>query len=137
MISMAYSIKITQKTNKNRPKTKLISVRIPEFAYEQIEALVELGVFSSRTDFINYAIQKTLFELASINLPVSDDDLLKMMALGPESPPSENEVREVLADVEREVKAKLSSGSNRPERRRVLRVRRTNRGTSKDNATAD
>ncbi|AHL22811.1 hypothetical protein [Thermococcus nautili] len=134
---MAYSIKITQKTNKNRPKTKLISVRIPEFAYEQIEALVELGVFSSRTDFINYAIQKTLFELASINLPVSDDDLLKMMALGPESPPSENEVREVLADVEREVKAKLSSGSNRPERRRVLRVRRTNRGTSKDNATAD
>ncbi|WP_246112265.1 hypothetical protein [Thermococcus aciditolerans] len=134
---MAYPIKITQKTNKNRPKTKLISVRIPEFAYEQIEALVELGVFSSRTDFINYAIQKTLFELASINLPISDDNLLKMMALGPESPPSEDEVREVLADVEREVKAKLSSGGNRPERRRILRVRRTNRSTSENNATAD
>ncbi len=128
---MAYSLELTRgvRNRKERPKTKLISVRIPIFAYEQIEALVDLGVFPSRSDFINYAIQKALFELPAFRLPSSDEALLEMMAVGPDSPPSDDEIQEVLRDVDKEV-SQTYSRSNRPERRRVLRVRRTGSGTS-------
>ncbi len=127
---MMYSVELPRKVEnkKDGPKTKLVSVRIPIFAYEQIEALVDLGVFPSRSDFINYAIQKALFELAAFRLPTSDEALLEMMALGPESPPSDDEIREVLKDVKKEVST--YSRSDRPERRRVLRVRRAGSGAS-------
>lgn len=123
---MAYSVVLSQKAQNRRPKTKLVSLRIPEFVDEQIEALVDLGMFASRSDFINYAIQKTLFELSTVKLPISDDVLLEMMALGPDS--SDEEIDEVIKNVEKEVRTNF--GSNRPERRRVLRVRRTGSGAS-------
>jgi len=128
---MGYSMELVRRASKRkeRPKTKLVSVRIPLFAYEQIEALVDLGVFPSRSDFINYAIQKALFELPAFRLPISDEALLEMMALGPDSPPSDDEIQEVLKDVDKEV-SQTYPRSDRPERRRVLRVRRTGSGTS-------
>jgi len=130
---MVYSVVLSPKAQNRRPKTKLVSVRIPEFIDEQIEALVDLGMFASRSDFINYAIQKTLFELSTVKLPISDDTLLEIMALRPDS--SDEEIDEVIKNVEKEVRANF--GSNRPERRRVLRVRRagsstSNRGSSDD-----
>nr|WP_015243623.1 RHH domain antitoxin VapB [Thermococcus sp. IRI33]AFZ84249.1 RHH domain antitoxin VapB [Thermococcus sp. IRI33] len=137
VVGMVYSAELAQKTQKGRPRTKLISVRIPAFAYEQIEALVDFGVFSSRSDFINYAIQRALFELAAMKLPISDEDLLEMMALGPESPPTDDEVKEVLADVNKEVKTRVGFGSNRPKRRRVLRLRRAGSSTSDRNSSDD
>lgn len=132
---MVYSVVLKQRVENKRPKTKLISVRIPAFVYEQIEALVDLGMFSSRSDFINYAIQRALFELSTVKLPVSDDTLLEMIALGPDSPPSGDEIQEVLKDVEKEVQT--YSRSDRPERRRVLRVRRTDSGTSNCSSADD
>ncbi|NJE60965.1 type II toxin-antitoxin system ParD family antitoxin [Thermococcus sp. 21S7] len=137
VVWMAYSLEITRRVGnrKDGPKTKLISVRIPIFAYEQIEALVDLGVFPSRSDFINYAIQKALFELPAFKLPASDEALLEMMALGPDSPPGDDEIQEVLKDVEKEVRT--YSRSDRPERRRVLRVRRTGSGAGKSDSPDD
>jgi len=123
---MAYSVVLSPKAQNRRPKTKLVSVRIPEFIDKQIEALVDLGMFASRSDFINYAIQKTLFELSTVKLPISDDTLVEMMTLGPDS--SDEEINEVIKNVEKEVRANF--GGNRPERRRVLRVRRAGSSTS-------
>jgi len=135
---MRYAVEETRRVNgqRDRPqRTKLISVRIPMFAYEQIEALVDWGVFSSRSDFINYAIQKTLFELPVFRSAVSNESLLEMMALGPDSPPNDEEINEVIKDVEKEVRSNF--GSNRPERRRVLRVRRTGSSTSNRGSVDD
>lgn len=129
---MAYSVVLSPKAQNRKPKTKLVSVRIPEFIDKQIEALVDLGMFASRSDFINYAIQKTLFELSTVKLPISDDTLSEMMALGPDS--SDEEINEVIKNVEKEVRANF--GSNRPERRRVLRVRRAGSGAS-DRGSSD
>ncbi|WP_370519915.1 hypothetical protein, partial [Thermococcus sp. GR7] len=51
------------KNIKGKAKTKVVSFRIPVFIEQQIDTLVELGLFKDRTDFLNYAIQKALFEL--------------------------------------------------------------------------
>ena len=123
---MAYSVVLSPKGKTRKPKTKLVSVRIPEFVDEQIETLVDLGMFASRSDFINYAIQKTLFELSTMKLPISDDTISEMMAFGPDS--RDEEINEVVRNVEKELRSNF--GSIRPERRRVLRVRRTTSSAS-------
>jgi Arc/MetJ-type ribon-helix-helix transcriptional regulator len=113
-----------QKAARRNP-TKIISVRIPEFVDRQIEALVELGLFKDRSDFINCALQKALFEMFDkIVISHSEDVIELVLSQKPNAPPDE-EIREVIESVEREVNSKFaSSGGDRPKYRRVLRVRR-------------
>jgi len=117
----------TPKNTKGGPKTKVVSFRIPVFIEQQIDTLVELGLFKDRTDFLNYAIQKTLFELVDkIVVPSSEEVLDFVLSLEPTFTPSDDEIGEVMKDVEKEVKSKFADpGSDRLKRSRVLRVRRT------------
>ena len=126
-----------QKVTRRNP-TKIISVRIPEFVDRQIEALVELGLFKDRSDFINYALQKALFEMFDkIVISPSEDVIELVLSQEPNAPPTEEELREVIESVEREVNSKFAgSGSDRFKRRRVLRVRRADSGSDdRDEAT--
>ena len=120
---------------KGRPKTKVISFRIPVFVEQQIDTLVELGLFKDRTDFLNYAIQKALFELVDkIVIPPSEEVINFVLSLEPASPISDDEMKEVMKDVEREVKFKFSgSSSGRPERRCVLHIRGADSKSDEDN----
>ncbi|NJE09262.1 hypothetical protein E3E31_12160 [Thermococcus sp. M39] len=120
---------------KGRPKTKVVSFRIPVFVEQQIDALVELGLFKDRTDFLNYAIQKTLFELVDkIVIPPSEEVLNFVLSLEPAFPLSDDEIREVMKDVEKEVKSKFTDSSgDRLKRNRVLRVRRTEGKSNESN----
>ena len=121
---MQVAVKAPRK-EKGRSKTKVISFRIPVFIEQQIDALVELGLFKDRTDFLNYAIQKALFELVDkIVVPPSEEVVDLILSLEPVSPASDDEVMGVMKDVEREIKSKFSnSSSGRSKRRRVLRIR--------------
>lgn len=93
--------------------TKIISVRIPESVVQQIEALVELGLFKDRTDFINYAIQKALFEMLDKIVISPPEDVVKLvLSQKPEAPPTWEEVKEVVDSVEREVNSKFSGSSS-------------------------
>ncbi|USH00444.1 hypothetical protein K1720_02990 [Thermococcus argininiproducens] len=116
------------KNIKEKPKTRVVSFRIPVFIEQQIDTLVELGLFKDRTDFLNYAIQKTLFELVDkIVIPPSEEVLDFVLSLEPTFTPSDDEIGEVMKDVEKEVKSKFADpGGDRLKRSRVLRVRRTN-----------
>jgi len=114
-----------QKATRRGP-TKIISVRIPEFVDEQIEALVELGLFKDRSDFINYALQKALFEMFDKIVIFPSEDVIELvLSQEPNAPSTEEDIREVIEDVEKEVNSKFAgSSSDRFKRRRVLRVRR-------------
>jgi len=125
-----------QKATQRNP-TKIISVRIPEFVDRQIGALVELGLFKDRSDFINYALQKALFEMFDkIVISPSEDVIELVLSQEPIAPPTKDELQEVIEDVEKEVNSKFSgSGSDRLKRRRVLRVRRADsRSNDRDEA---
>ncbi|NPB03991.1 MAG: type II toxin-antitoxin system ParD family antitoxin, partial [Thermotogae bacterium] len=67
-----------QKATRRGP-TKIISVRIPEFVDRQIEALVELGLFKDRSDFINYALQKALFEMFDKIVIFPSEDVIELV----------------------------------------------------------
>lgn len=123
------------KKEKGGPKTKVISFRIPVFIEQQIDTLVELGLFKDRTDFLNYAIQKALFELVDkIVVSPSEEVIDLMLSLEPVSPVSDDEMKEVMRDVEREIKFKFSdSSSGRSERRRVLHIRRADSKSNESN----
>ncbi|NJE26445.1 hypothetical protein E3E22_07415 [Thermococcus sp. MV5] len=116
------------KNIKGKAKTKVVSFRIPVFIEQQIDTLVELGLFKDRTDFLNYAIQKALFELVDkIVVPPSEEVLDFVLSLEPTFTPSDDEIGEVMKDVEKEVKSKFADpGGDRLKRSRVLRVRRSN-----------
>ncbi|AEC52083.1 hypothetical protein PNA2_1167 [Pyrococcus sp. NA2] len=64
---------------KGRNPIKIISVRIPEFVDKQIEALVELGLFKDRSDFINYALQKILFEMFDKIIIYLSEDVVELV----------------------------------------------------------
>jgi len=120
-----------QKATRRNP-TKIISVRIPEFVDRQIEALVELGLFKDRSDFINYALQKTLFDMFDKIVVAPSEDVIELvLSQEPNAPPTEEELKEVIESVEREVNSKFAGSSgDRLKRRRVLRVRRPNSGSN-------
>jgi len=126
-----------QKATRRSP-TKIISVRIPEFVDRQIEALVELGLFKDRSDFINYALQKALFEMFDKIVIFPSEDVIELvLSQEPNAPSTEEEIREVIEDVEREVNSKFAgSSSDRFKRRRVLRVRRPDSGANDRDETA-
>jgi hypothetical protein len=55
----------------------------------------------------------------------SEDVIELVLSQEPNAPPTEEELREVIESVEKDVNSKFAgSGGDRPKRRRVLRVRR-------------
>ena len=109
------------------PKTKIISVRIPEFIDRRISDLISLGLFKDRSDFVNYAIQRALLEIIEkmeiVQLP-SEEEVRVVLSTKPKAPISEKEILEVIENVDRELK-NSSEDSNRPKRYHIRCVRRS------------
>jgi len=118
-------VKRTERLN-TPPKTKIISVRIPEFVDRRISDLISLGLFKDRSDFVNYAIQRALLEIIEkmeiVQLP--SEEVRIVLSTKPKSPISEKEILEVIENVDRELK-NSSEDSNRPKRYHIRCVRRS------------
>ena len=119
-------VKKTERLNTS-PKTKIISVRIPEFIDRRISDLISLGLFKDRSDFVNYAIQRALLEIIEkmeiVQLP-SEEEVRVVLSTKPKAPISEKEILEVIENVDREFKSP-SEDSDRSKRYHIRRVRRS------------
>ena len=119
-------VKRTERLN-TPPKTKIISVRIPEFIDRRISDLISLGLFKDRSDFVNYAIQRALLEIIEkmeiVQLP-SEEEVRVVLSTKPKAPISEKEIPEVIENVDKELK-NSSEDSDRSKRYHIRCVRRS------------
>ena len=76
-------------------KTKMITMRLPVHIDDIIQTLIEYGLFKDRTDFIMYAVQKTLLEMIDKVVIIPDEETVEYV-LAENIGLSDDEIKRIL-----------------------------------------